>query len=138
VGSGDYVSMLVSEGIEEEASTEGRYYYGEEDDAPQAFVVASNPEFLREGSAVYDSLFAERIVVGSDSREALDTLRVLYEPIIEQSFPTELDPRPKIAVPFVTTDLVSAEMIKYASNAFLATKISFINEISNLCELVQT
>jgi UDPglucose 6-dehydrogenase len=135
VGSGDYVSMLVSEGIEEEASTEGRYY-GEEDDAPQAFVVASNPEFLREGSAVYDSLFADRIVVGSDSREALDTLRVLYEPIIEQSFPTELDPRPKVAVPFVTTDLVSAEMIKYAANAFLATKISFINEISNLCELV--
>jgi UDPglucose 6-dehydrogenase len=137
VGSGDYVSMLVREGIEGEASKEGHYYYdGEEDDAPQAFVVASNPEFLREGSAVYDSLFAERIVVGSDSREALDTLRVLYEPIIEQSFPTELDPRPKVAVPFVTTDLVSAEMIKYASNAFLATKISFINEISNLCELV--
>jgi UDPglucose 6-dehydrogenase len=136
VGSGDYVSMLVREGIEEEACKGGHYYDGEEDDAPQAFVVASNPEFLREGSAVYDSLFAERIVVGSDSREALDTLRVLYEPIIEQSFPTELDPRPKIAVPFVTTDLVSAEMIKYASNAFLATKISFINEISNLCELV--
>src|SRR5215207_3213317 len=135
VGSGDYVSMPVSEGIEEEASTEGRYY-GEEDDAPQAFVVASNPEFLREGSAVYDSLFADRIVVGSDSREALDTLRVLYEPIIEQSFPTELDPRPKVAVPFVTTDLVSAEMIKYASNAFLATKISFINEVANICELV--
>jgi UDPglucose 6-dehydrogenase len=75
-------------------------------------------------------------VVGSESREALETLRVLYEPLIEQSFPTELDPRPKVAVPFVTTDLASAEMIKYASNAFLATKVSFINEISNLCELV--
>jgi UDPglucose 6-dehydrogenase len=134
-GSLDYVSILVREGIEEEVSKEGRSYYdGEEDDAPQAFVVASNPEFLREGSAVYDSLFADRIVLGS--REALDTLRALYEPIIEQSFPTELDSRPKVAVPFVTTDLVSAEMIKYASNAFLATKISFINEISNLCELV--
>jgi UDPglucose 6-dehydrogenase len=75
-------------------------------------------------------------VVSSGSREALDTLRALYEPIIEQNFPTELDPRPKVAVPFVTTDLVSAEIIKYASNACLATKISFINEISNLCELV--
>jgi UDPglucose 6-dehydrogenase len=75
-------------------------------------------------------------VVGSESREALDTLRALYEPIIEQSFPTELDPRPKVAVPFVTTDLVSAEMIKYAANAFLATKVSFINEMANLCELV--
>src|SRR5215207_4113358 len=136
VGSGDYVSMLIREGIEVEASKEGHYCDGEEYDALQAFVVASNPEFLREGSAVYDSLFADRIVVGSDSREALDTLRFLYEPIIEQSFPTELDPRPKVAVPFITTDLVSAEMIKYASNAFLATKISFINEVSNLCELV--
>jgi UDPglucose 6-dehydrogenase len=75
-------------------------------------------------------------VVGSSSREALDTLKALYEPIIEQSFPTELDSRPKAAVPFVTTDSVSAEMIKYAPNTFLATKISFINEISNLCELV--
>jgi UDPglucose 6-dehydrogenase len=127
MGSGDYVSMLIREGLEEA---------GEREHEVEAFVVASNPEFLREGSAVYDSLFADRIVVGADSREALDTLRGLYEPIIEQSFPTELDPRPKVAVPFVTTDLVSAEMIKYASNAFLATKISFINEISNLCELV--
>jgi UDPglucose 6-dehydrogenase len=100
------------------------------------FLVASNPEFLREGSALYDSLFPDRIVVGSDSREALDTLRALYEPVIEQSFPTELDPRPKVAVPFVTTDLVSAEMIKYAANAFLATKVSFTNEVANLCELV--
>jgi UDPglucose 6-dehydrogenase len=65
-------------------------------------------------------------VVGADSREALDVLRALYEPIIEQSFPTQIDPRPKVTVPFVTTDLVSAEMIKYAANAFLATKVSFI------------
>jgi UDPglucose 6-dehydrogenase len=124
VGSGDYVSMLIEDGAQEA------------DVGKADFLVVSNPEFLREGSAIYDTLFPDRIVVGADSREALDPLRVLYEPIIEQSFPTELDPRPKVAVPFVTTDLASAEMIKYASNAFLATKISFINEISNLCELV--
>jgi UDPglucose 6-dehydrogenase len=124
VGSGDYVSMLIRDGLEEAG--------GKKAD----FLVVSNPEFLREGSAIYDTLFPDRIVVGADSRDALDAMRTLYEPIIEQSFPTELDPRPKVAVPFVTTDLASAEMIKYASNAFLATKISFINEIANLCELV--
>jgi UDPglucose 6-dehydrogenase len=113
-GSGDYVSMLVREGLEEAGGGEAN------------FLVASNPEFLREGSAIYDSLFPDRIVVGSESREALDTLRVLYKPLIAQSFATELDPRPKVAVPFVTTGLASAEMIKYASNAFLATKVSFI------------
>jgi UDPglucose 6-dehydrogenase len=74
--------------------------------------------------------------VGTDSREAVDALRILYAPIVEQNFPTEWDPRPKVAVPLVTTDLESAEMIKYASNAFLATKISLINEVANLCELV--
>jgi UDPglucose 6-dehydrogenase len=125
VGSGDYVSMLIYEGLEEAGG-----------DRAGGFLVVSNPEFLREGSAIYDSLFPDRIVVGADAREGLDTLRLLYEPIIEQSFPTELDPRPKVAVPFVTSDLASAEMIKYAANAFLATKISFINEIANLCELV--
>ena len=126
VGSGDYVSMSIREGLEEA----GRRARGAE--LPGGL----QPRVLEGGSAVYDSLFPDRIVVGLRIQEALDTLRALYEPIIEQSFPTELDPRPKVAVPFVTTDLVSAEMIKYASNAFLATKISFINEISNLCELV--
>jgi UDPglucose 6-dehydrogenase len=124
VGSGDYVSMLIRDGLEEARGGEAN------------FLVASNPEFLREGSALYDSFFPDRIVAGSDSREALDTLRALYEPVIEQGFPTEMDPRPKVAVPFVTTDLVSAEMIKYAANAFLATKVSFTNEVANLCELV--
>jgi UDPglucose 6-dehydrogenase len=127
VGGGDYVSMLIRDGIEEVGvpSPEG-----------VDFLVVSNPEFLREGSAVYDSLYPDRIVAGAASGDALDALRVLYGPIIEQSFPTELDPRPKAAVPFVGTDLASAEMIKYAANAFLATKVSFINEISDLCELV--
>src|ERR671913_2274758 len=124
VGGAYYVSTLVDEGIDEVGGKGAK------------FRVASNPEFLREGSAVHDSLFPDRVVVGTDSREALDVLRALYTPIVEQSFPTDWDPRPKVAVPFVTTDLVSAEMIKYASNAFLATKISFINEVANLCELV--
>lgn len=123
VGSGDYVSMLVREGAEEAGGS-------------ASYRVVSNPEFLREGSAVYDSLFPDRIVLGAERRDALDTMRALYEPIIEQSFPTQFDPRPREAVPFVTTDLASAEMIKYAANAFLATKISFINEIATLCELV--
>ena len=121
VGGGDYVSALIEESAK----------WGDVAD----FAVVSNPEFLREGSAVYDTLFPDRIVVGADSPEPLETLRALYEPIIGQTFPTELDPRPKSAVPFVRTDLASAEMIKYAANAFLATKISFINEISALCEL---
>jgi UDPglucose 6-dehydrogenase len=124
VGSAYYVSTLVGDGIEETGG------------GGAGFRVASNPEFLREGSAVHDSLFPDRVVVGTDSREALEALRTLYAPIVEQSFPTEWDPRPKVAVPFVTTDLASAEMIKYAANAFLATKISFINEVANLCELV--
>ena len=121
VGGGDYVSALIEDGAEWRNVA--------------AFAVVSNPEFLREGSAVYDTLFPDRIVVGTDLREPLEVMRVLYDPIIGQSFPTELDPRPKTAVPFVSTDLTSAEMIKYAANAFLATKVSFINEISTLCEL---
>ncbi len=126
VGSGDYVSMLIQEGAAESPFGESVVDYR----------VVSNPEFLREGSAVYDSFFPDRIVLGAEKRDALDTMRALYEPIIEQTFPTQKDPRPVVAVPFVTTDLASAEMIKYAANAFLATKISFINEIATICELV--
>ncbi len=129
VGSGDYVSMLVREGAQEAAS-------GGETNGEVDYRVVSNPEFLREGSAIYDSLFPDRIVLGAEKRDALDTMRALYEPIVEQTFPTPLDPRPRETVPFVTTDLASAEMIKYAANAFLATKISFINEMAALCELV--
>jgi len=126
VGTGNYVSMLIQEGAAEGGAADGSVDYR----------VVSNPEFLREGSAVYDALFPDRIVLGADERDALDTMRALYEPIIEQSFPTQMDPRPKAAVPVVTTDLASAEMIKYAANAFLATKISFVNEVAAICELV--
>jgi len=127
VGSGDYVSALVREGAEEagDAGAAGEARFG----------VASNPEFLREGSAVYDSLFPDRIVVGAEEAWVVEAMRALYAPVIEQNFPVEMDPRPSVTVPFVVTDLASAEMIKYAANAFLATKVSFVNEISDLCEL---
>ena len=84
--------------------------------------VASNPEFLREGSAVEDFMRPDRVVVGADDDEAAAILKDLYSPLY------------LIEVPFVETDVATAELIKYASNAFLATKITFINEIANLCE----
>jgi UDPglucose 6-dehydrogenase len=81
--------MLVSERAEEAGGRPGEV----------EFLVASNPEFLRKGSAIYDSLFPDRIVVGSESREAIDTLRALYEPKVGQSFPTQMDPRPRWPCP---------------------------------------
>lgn len=97
----------------------------------------SNPEFLREGMALSDTLYPDRIVAGSDHFEGITILRQMYLPILQQSFtpPPEL-PRPRGFKPpvLVETSLTSAEMIKYASNAFLALKISYINEIGGLCE----
>jgi len=99
----------------------------------------SNPEFLREGMALYDTIYPDRIVVGCEREEAVETIRRLYRPILEQTFdaPAFL-PRPEgyDLPPLVTTDPTSAEMIKYAANAFLAVKISFINEIAGLCDKV--
>src|SRR5262249_34108290 len=103
------------------------------------FLVASNPEFLREGSAITDTFYPDRIVIGATDGYAAERLRALYEPIVEQTFtPPAFAPRPAdvTAVPVVTTDLASAEMIKYAANAFLATKISFANETANISERV--
>jgi UDPglucose 6-dehydrogenase len=91
---------------------------------PLPFSVASNPEFLREGSAVEDFMRPNRIVIGAEDPQAIAILKDLYNPLYI------------IETPFVITDVVSAEMIKYASNAFLATKISFINEMSLLCDAV--
>jgi len=88
------------------------------------FDVASNPEFLREGSAINDFMRPDRVVIGVECEEAEKVLRELYRPLY------------LIETPIVVTNLETAELIKYASNAFLATKISFINEISNLCEAV--
>lgn len=101
--------------------------------------IASNPEFLREGMALHDTFYPDRIVVGADDTEAIELLRRLYRPILEQTFePPEFLPRPQgyTLPPLITTDPTSAEMIKYAANAFLALKISFINEIAGLCEKV--
>ncbi len=86
--------------------------------------VASNPEFLREGSAIEDFMRPNRVVIGADSEQAAQVMKDLYRPLY------------LIETPFVITDVPTAEMIKYASNAFLATKISFINEIATLCERV--
>jgi UDPglucose 6-dehydrogenase len=87
---------------------------------PVNFDVVSNPEFLREGSAIEDTLRPDRIVIGAPSQQVAMTLLELYAPLER---------------PMIITDVYSAEIIKYASNAFLATKISFINEIANVCEL---
>ncbi|HRS91627.1 MAG TPA: UDP-glucose/GDP-mannose dehydrogenase family protein, partial [Candidatus Marinimicrobia bacterium] len=92
--------------------------------APEMFEVVSNPEFLREGSAVSDFMRPDRVVIGTSSPKALEIMKEIYRPLY------------LIETPIVATDIHTAEMIKYASNAFLATKISFINEIANLCELV--
>jgi UDPglucose 6-dehydrogenase len=98
----------------------------------QSFSVVSNPEFLREGSAITDFLFPDRIVVGGD-RTGVERVVEIYRPVLEQSFPGgNQERRPRL----MATDLVSAELAKYAANAFLATKISFANEIANLCELL--
>lgn len=86
------------------------------------FDVVSNPEFLREGSAVNDFIHSDRIVIGAENREAADQVKEVYKEQIQNG------------VPVLTTDPQTAEMIKYASNAFLASKISFINEMATICE----
>lgn len=88
------------------------------------FDYVSNPEFLREGAAVNDFLHPDRVVLGADSEKAFDILKEIYRPLYI------------IKTPIIQTNVATAEMIKYASNAFLALKISYINEIANLCEAV--
>jgi UDPglucose 6-dehydrogenase len=107
-GTGRVVRQIIEEAREED----------------HAFSVASNPEFLREGSAIEDFMRPNRVVLGTDDEMAAAILQDLYRPLF------------LIETPIVVTDVISAEVIKYASNAFLATKISFINEMSNLCEAV--
>jgi UDPglucose 6-dehydrogenase len=105
VGTGDEVGALIAE-VRPDADID----------------VVSNPEFLREGSAIDDFMHPSRVVIGASSRRALEAIIDVYRPLYQSD------------VPMVLTDVQSAEMIKYASNAMLATKISFINEIANICE----
>jgi UDPglucose 6-dehydrogenase len=129
IGSGNWVEAILRESFQQ--------HHGRRPDGD--FAVASNPEFLREGSAIYDSLYPDRVVVGSDNPRSLETLNRLYRPLLDQSFtpPTFLNrPEGVGAVPLISTDLASAELIKYAANAFLALKISYINEIGQLANKV--
>jgi UDPglucose 6-dehydrogenase len=108
VGTGERLRSLIR------AHQKGRNNFG----------VVSNPEFLREGAAIDDFMRPDRVVIGSRDEEAIAIMRDLYRPLY------------LIETPFVITSLEAAELIKYAANAFLATKISFINEIANLCDLI--
>ncbi len=108
VGTGRWLKKLIEENLKQKVG----------------FDVVSNPEFLREGSAVEDFMRPNRVVIGTDSEQAAAIVKDIYRPLY------------LIETPFVITNLETAELIKYASNAFLATKISFINEIANLCEEV--
>ena len=108
IGTGEYLRKLVRQHLKSSLT----------------FGIVSNPEFLREGAAINDFMRPDRVVVGSSDDEAVAIMRDLYRPLY------------LIEVPFVVTSLEAAELTKYAANAFLATKISFINEIANLCERI--
>jgi len=118
VGSGNWLEATIEAELPDGVPTD-------------VFCVVSNPEFLREGAAVEDFLHPERIVVGGDCPESVEKVAQVYDRVLSQSFEGG-DPTGKPAL--VKTSRATAETIKYAANAFLATKISFINEIANICE----
>lgn len=121
IGSGCWLSSVIEDAYEGSTPLE------------DLLSIVSCPEFLREGSAIADFLTPERVVLGSDSHSALGLVTDVYLPVLEQSFRGGMpDRRPAL----VRTGLVTAETVKYAANAFLATKISFINEMAMICELV--
>ncbi|NJM27913.1 MAG: UDP-glucose/GDP-mannose dehydrogenase family protein [Pseudanabaena sp. RU_4_16] len=126
IGSGDWVRQLI---IDELSNRQQALQIP----VIANFDVVSNPEFLREGSAVYDTFNPDRIVLGSNSKRPISIVQKLYAPIVQGQF---AQGKLLSEVPVVVTDLGSAEMIKYAANAFLATKISFINEVANICDRV--
>jgi UDPglucose 6-dehydrogenase len=132
IGSGNWVESIVLESLESRGEKEGG-------PAKAQFSVASNPEFLREGTPNRDPHYPDRVLVGAAKPRAREVLYTLYRPVLEQTFtPPSFLPRPEdlAAVPLIATDLASAELIKYAANAFLALKISYINEIGQLAERV--
>ncbi|MGI0486828.1 UDP-glucose dehydrogenase family protein [Pantanalinema rosaneae CENA516] len=144
IGSGDWVRMLVLDGYAEREDVQAVPVMAGMGDgevvtltrslsSEPEFDVVSNPEFLREGAAIYDTFNPDRIVLGSNSAKAIALMQELYAPIVERQFGENRSLPP---VPVLVTDLSSAEMIKYAANAFLATKISFINEVANICDRV--
>ena len=137
IGSGDWVRMIVLDGVAERQTSlvaVGGIAGGEVTaESGTQFDVVSNPEFLREGSAIYDTFNPDRIVLGSTSHRAIAMMKELYAPITERQFAEDKSLPP---VPVLVTDISSAEMVKYAANAFLATKISFINEVANICDRV--
>ncbi len=108
IGTGKWLREFVSENVA----------------VPTEFGVASNPEFLREGAAIDDFMRPDRVVIGSNEERAIDVMKELYRPLY------------LIETPIVITSLEAAELIKYAANAFLATKITFINEMANLCDAI--
>ena len=108
VGTGEKIREIISKNLKEQID----------------FDIVSNPEFLREGAAIEDFMRPNRVVIGAKSQQAIAIMKDLYKPLY------------LIETPFVITNIETAELIKYASNSFLATKISFINEIANLCEKV--
>src|ERR1044071_4436153 len=108
IGTGEYLRKLIRENLKSKVN----------------FGIVSNPEFLREGAAINDFMRPDRVVIGSSDEEAIAIMRDLYRPLY------------LIEAPFVLTSLEAAELTKYAANAFLATKISFINEIATLCESI--
>ena len=129
IGSGNWVESLIRESYE---SVHGMKPNGR-------FSVASNPEFLREGAALQDTLYPDRVVIGASDSRAIEVLHALYRPILEQAFnPPAFLPRPETmgAAPLIATGLQSAELVKYAANAFLSLKVSYINEIAQLAERV--
>ena len=129
IGSGNWVGSLIKESYEKRVGAKADGY----------FSVVSNPEFLRQGAALFDSFYPDRVVVGSENSHGIQRLSELFAPILEQNFPAPAClPRPEglTKVPLLVCDLTSAEVIKYAANAFLALKISYINEIARLAQRV--